>query len=319
MVEFDPQKVLTLLQKCPEYRSTPLFEHRELTTLVGCDRLWVKDERNRMSVGSFKALGGAYAVYRLLQQGAGPTFCCASAGNHGLSVAAGARAFDAQAVVILSHTVPSTFEAKIRDLGAQVIRHGQTYEESMDFALTESAQHGWELVSDSSWDGYTETPHLVMEGYTVIAWELAQEFEKHSIWPTLIYLQAGVGGLAAALTSEIRRSWPQQPQIIVVEPEAAPCLGESVKQDRLITISGPSSVMGRLDCKEASLLAFEILRTQADGFVTVPDKLTQTVCGRLEKFDLHTTPSGAAGLTAAYRSWLPGEARVLTIVTEDSV
>ena len=319
MIEFDPQKVLTLLQKCPEYQSTPLIEHRELTTLMGCERFWVKDERSRMSLGSFKALGGAYAVYCLMQQGAGPIFCCASAGNHGLSVAAGARAFGAEAVVILSQAVPQSFEAQIRELGAQVIRHGDTYEESMKFALSESAERGWELVSDSSWEGYTETPRLVMEGYTVIAWEMAQEFQKQGAWPTLLYLQAGVGGLAAALTSEIRRSWPEQPQIIVVEPGAAPCLRESVKQDRLITISGPSSVMGRLDCKEPSLLAFEILRTQADGFVTVPDKLTQTVCGRLEKFGLHTTPSAAAGLTAAYRSWLPGEARVLTVLTEHFV
>lgn len=317
-MNFNPESVLELLKQCPAYQPSPLLDCPGLADELGIRQLWVKDERNRMGVGSFKALGGALAVYRLLQRNRDQTFCCASAGNHGISVAAGAQAFGAESVIVLAETVSTDFEERLLSFGARVVRHGETYEESVAFATHESGRRGWTLVADSSWPNYREIPGWIMEGYTILAWEMVSNFRAGNAWPTHVFLQAGVGGLAGALTSEIRRSWDTQPQIIVVEPEFAPCLKVSMEQGSLTTVQGPNSIMGRLDCKEPSLIAFEILKEKADHFVTVTDLETQHTCTKLKEHGLATTPSGGAGLSAVikWRARLGNQARVLAILSE---
>ena len=135
------------------------------------------------------------------------------------------------------------------------------------FAPNNEAIH----LADGSWPGYIDPPRLVMEGYTIMARELYEDFDKLNEWPTHVYLQAGVGGFAAAVAFEIRKSWKVQPKIIVVEPDAAPCLERSVKNGSILTVDGPVSDMGRLDCKTPSLLAFDILSRQgaASGSTTI--------------------------------------------------
>ena len=270
-----------------------------------------------MGLGSFKALGGAYAVARAVERGGrAQTFCCASAGNHGLSVAAGARAFGSQAVIFLSRTVPAAFEARIRDLGVRVVRFGENYEESMKEATARSKKEGWILISDSSWPGYLDIPAEVMEGYTVIAWECARSFRTEKDWPTHVFLQAGVGGLAAAITHHIRSAWEVRPRIVVVEPDRAPCLGASVRAGRPVLVEGAASNMGRLDCKEPSVLALEVLSEMADEFLTVTDQSASEAEAFMAKLGLPTTPSGAAGLAAAFHYPFEATARPMFLLTE---
>jgi diaminopropionate ammonia-lyase len=316
-VRFDPQQVLARLARCPQYRETPLHSVKALASTLEIEEVWVKDESQRMGLGSFKALGGAYAVARKVESdGQDQTFCCASAGNHGLSVAAGAQAFHCPAVILLSNTVPEEFAQRIRSFGAQVLRAGATYEESMREALRRSERHGWILVSDSSWPGYLEIPRRIMEGYTVIAWECAQAFRAQGRWPTHVFLQAGVGGVAAAMTQHIRESWDQRPKIVVVEPDRAACLLESFRAGKPTSAKGAASNMGRLDCKEPSLLAFEILYNQADQFLTVTDTQALKASRVLTSAGFPTTPSGAAGWAGALTQSLDRESRVLILVTE---
>jgi len=127
---------------------------------------------------------------------AGRVFVAASAGNHGLSVAAGAQVFGARAVIYLADTVPEAFAELLRSKGAEVVRAGAIYEESMAAAQGAAAENGWTLLSDSSWEGYSAPAHAVMAGYTVLAAEIADEIPDP---PTHVLLQAGVGGLAAAM------------------------------------------------------------------------------------------------------------------------
>lgn len=322
---------MALLRQCPAYAPTPLTERPALAAASGVTELHVKDETRRMRLGSFKALGGAFAVAQMIADAAGTTdlqgeparaiaagmtFITASAGNHGLSVAAGARVFGAKAVIVLAASVPEGFARRIRSLGAEVLRSEGSYEDSVDFALRRAEAQGWILLADGSWEGYVERPALVMEGYSVLAEECRADFAAAGAWPTHVFLQAGVGGLAAAVAGHIRTQWDVQPAIVVAEPEAAPCLRASVAAGRLTRAGGPVSNMGRLDCKEASLIAFEALRQDADGFMTVSDSEAAAAAQLLAGHGIATTPSGAAGL-AALRAVRPGaDSRCLVIVSE---
>lgn len=333
----DPTDALALFARCPVAAPTPIHDVPPLARTLGVEQVHLKDERQRMGLGSFKALGAAHAIARLAADrvdvpGApadqdtmatalrGITFACASAGNHGLSVAAGAPVFGADAVVTLSHTVPESFADRLRDRGARVVRAGDDYEASMAAAARDAEANGWTLLSDSSWPGYVDLPTRVMEGYLILAAEAADALQTP---PTHVVLQAGVGGLAAAVAALVRDRWGDAPTIVVVEPEAAPALQESIRAGRPVTAPGPPSSMGRLDCKDPSHLALAELAHSADHFVTVADEACEATVALLEDHGISTTPSGAAGLAAVQHPGgqreamgLSSTSRVLAIVTE---
>ncbi|WP_322865084.1 diaminopropionate ammonia-lyase [Aquicoccus sp. G2-2] len=320
-----------LLSACPAYEVSPLIDAPKLAQDLGVSGLWLKDETSRMRLGSFKALGGAFAVVQMILDRAGGvdpmtpatraiaqqmTFITASAGNHGLSIAAGAQVFSAHAKIVLSTGVPEGFANRIRKTGAEVIRIAGSYEDSVAEAARLAAQNDWIHLADGSWEGYTAPPALVMEGYTVLAEECRLAFAAAGRWPSHVVLQAGVGGLAAATAAHIRAFWPEQPTIIVVEPDAAPCLMESIRAGQLVHTPGPVSNMGRLDCKDASLLAFDALRHDADTFVTISDAQAVAAASDLSATGMATTPSGAAGLAALRTLDLGPAASCLIIVSE---
>ena len=250
----DPSRVNALLRRCPHANITPLADAADLAREARVARLSVKDERTRMGVGSFKAFGAAYVIASDAAEGAaaGQTYVTASAGNHGVSVAAGAAAFGANAVIFISETVPESFAERLRDLGAQVQRSGEAYEASMTAAQTYVSEAPGQrlLLSDSSWAGYTERPWRLMEGYLALIDEASAQLPAH---PSHVFLQAGVGGFAVAMAAYIRAFWDAQTRIIVVEPEAAPALIASIEAGDFVSSQGPVSCMGRLDCKEPSV------------------------------------------------------------------
>jgi diaminopropionate ammonia-lyase len=244
-----------------------------------------------------------------------------------MAVAKGAELFNAGCRVHIARPVPTSFAQRLTALGAVVIRSGETYEQSMLAAMNENSE-GRVLLADSSWPGYYHLPMLVMEGYSVIAEEMRQGFLRDNNWPTHVFLQAGVGGLAASIAFEIRKKWKHQPKIIVVEPQAAPCLFESHKLGRLTKVSGPISSMGRLDCKEPSLIAFDILNDLADDFVCITDDEAVAAVNFLAQSELATTPSGAAGIAAIllnseldskFNIAIPDGSICLAIVSEGSL
>ena len=151
-----------------------------------------------------------------------------------------------------------------------------------------------------------------------MARELYEDFDKLNEWPTHVYLQAGVGGFAAAVAFEIRKSWKVQPKIIVVEPDAAPCLERSVKNGSILTVDGPVSDMGRLDCKTPSLLAFDILSEAADEFSIITEDQALDAVQLSDSIGLNTSPSGAAGLAGLLSNPVEN-ASPLIFITEGSV
>ena len=339
LAAFDPdyRRATDYFRALPGYQVTPV---RTLAP-AGDIALMAKDETNRMGLGAFKALGGPYAVARLiLAEWSGQTgesltpdrfddpefrsfarsreFVCASAGNHGIGVAAGAAAVGARARIYLSATVPAGFDARLDEQGAQVVRAGETYEDSIEEAIAYSERTGATLLADGTWPGYTEIPRLVMEGYTVIAEELRVEFESTAIWPTHVYLQAGVGGLAAAMAHMIRENWQQQPELIVVEPAVAACLKRSHAEGRPTRADGPESNMGRLDCKEPSIVAMQTLARCDVSYVVLSEQEGLEAARTVSELGIPTTPSGAAGFGGFLKQGehLRRTARPLIIVTE---
>jgi len=321
----DATAVAGLLQRCPAAEETPLLDVPGLAAEASVAHLHLKDETGRMRLGSFKALGAAYAIARQADAAGGDPatalvgrcYIAASAGNHGLSVAVGARLFGARAVIVLAETVPEDFADRLREKGAEVVRAGAVYEDSMAAAMRLAQDNGWTLLSDSSWPGYTDLPYDVMEGYLQLAAEAAVQLPAP---PSHIFLQAGVGGLAAAMAAYARRVWGDAPTIVVVEPVFAPALLESARAGRVVVADGPVSAMGRLDCKEPSLIALAGLARDADLFMTVSEAEAADAVARLACAGIETTPSGAAGvaglLTGESALGLTAESRVLTVISE---
>ncbi|WP_417670197.1 pyridoxal-phosphate dependent enzyme [Roseibium sp.] len=326
----NPSNAQALFALCPKAAVTPLVMSEELSEELGVASVAIKDERSRMGLGSFKALGAAHAIAKRaharmtadpsLTAGAAlsdRTFVCASAGNHGLSLAAGAKAFGAQAVVFIAQSVPEIFKERLEDKGARVVRAGDIYEESMAAALEAAQENRWDFLPDSTWVGCTEPARDVMEGYLIMGEEVAAQIDAP---PTHVLLQAGVGGLAAAAAASARRNWGDAPEIIIVEPEAAPALMESNRAGQFVATTGPVSNMGRLDCKEASHLALKYLAEEADVFVTISDAAAQATVDYLSSLGLRSTPSGVAGIAAARALssdlGLRSDARLLVYLSE---
>jgi diaminopropionate ammonia-lyase len=317
-VSVDPSKPIELLAHCPAYGVTPLLDLAEMARDFEVDHIWIKDERDRMGLGSFKALGAAYVIALDAEQRLGGdwdrpsdelahtlsdvTYVTASAGNHGLSVAAGARVFGAKAVIFISHNVSVGFASRLERFGATVIRAGFDYEESLTASREVASAEGWVLLTDSSWPGYTDIPRLVMEGYLVMGAEVAEQVEAIASPPTHLFLQAGVGGFAASTAAFARHQWGDEPLIVVVEPERAPCLTESIRVGRAIRADGPVSNMGRLDTKEPSHLALISLARDADFFLTISDEEAADTVRFLEEHGIVTTPSGAAGVSGIHNA-----------------
>jgi diaminopropionate ammonia-lyase len=312
------EKVLSDISGCPAYQPTPLHSLSGLAKSLGLRQLMVKEEGQRFSLQSFKALGGAYAVACAIKQqtpqSEPPVFCCASDGNHGRSVAYGARHFGARAVVFVHHGVSAARRAAISDLGADVIVVTGTYDDSVAVAEQTARESGWQLIADTISPGSTdaraaEAVANVMRGYTLIAAEAcdaATAVKNPDQCPfTHVIVQAGVGGLAAALAGWFAdRYGPDAPLMIIVEPSQAACLLASARAGKVTSVEGDlETLMAMLSCGEPSAPAWDILAQHGDAFLTINDADAVTGVRRFAEPmsgdpTLKVGESGAAGLGA---------------------
>ncbi len=288
------------ITRWPGYAPTPLVALPGLARDLGLAQVWYKDESGRFGLGSFKALGGAYAVFRLLareierQTGRRPTsddlvagrhaaiaggitVTCATDGNHGRSVAWGARTFGCRCVIYIHETVSEARRAAIAAFGADVVRTPGNYDDSVRRAAADADRNGWFVVSDTSYEGYLDVPRDVMQGYAVMADEAMTQLPAGDLpadRPTHCFVQAGVGGLAAAICGHFWEHWGSgRPRFVVVEPDKAACLFASVEAGRPTVFAGAlDTIMAGLACGEVSLLAWQVLDGGADAFMTVPDE-----------------------------------------------
>lgn len=274
----------------PGYAPTPLAPLGGIAAASGIGALHYKDEASRFGLGSFKALGGAYAVWQVLRRTAVAkgislddteafaahartlTVTCATDGNHGRSVAWGARTFGCDCVIFIHATVSEGRKREIERHGARVIRCAGNYDDSVHEAQAAADREGWIVVSDTSYPGYTEIPKDVMQGYELMAAEAIAQWPETEP-PTHLFLQTGVGGLAAAVASQYwRRYGAGRPTIVLADPLKSACWLESIRAGRPTVVDGAlDTLMAGLACGEISALAWDILRHCADAVVGLSD------------------------------------------------
>lgn len=277
------------------YTGTRLVPLTGLAGEIGVGRVDYKHEGPRFGLGSFKALGGSYAAMRVLQRElsrqlgqevsleeirkgahkaacAGITLVSATDGNHGRSLAWGCQRFGAPCRIYIHAEVSEGRAEAMRELGAEVIRIDGDYDESVLLAKKEADENGWFVVSDTSWEGYTEPPRDVMAGYGVMTREICEALEQA---PTHVFLQGGVGGLAASVAAGLRQYYgADAPRVVIVEPELAACLFESARNGKATNFAiAEETIMAGLSCGEPSGMAWEILAEEAADFVTIPDSI----------------------------------------------
>ena len=278
----------------PTYAPTPLADLRGLAAVLGLGRLAVKDESGRFGLSSFKGLGASYAVACYLAQYLGLparamtyenltqpeqrdrlrkiTLVTATDGNHGRGIAWAAKSFGLFAHVFMPKGGSPERLANIRGLGAEASFTTYNYDDTVRHAANLAKEKGWVLVQDTAFDGYTEIPRWIMQGYTTLAHEAMKQYDD---MPTHIFLQAGVGSLPGAITGYLAaHHGAQRPVITIVEPNRADCIYRTAAAsdgERHIVTGEISSIMAGLSCGEPNPIAWEILRDYADHFVSVPE------------------------------------------------
>lgn len=308
-----------------DYAPTPLHSLPALAGQLGIGAIHIKDEGKRLGLGSFKALGGAYATIRLVVEEAARvlgrpvdlaewrspdvakvaatmTVACATDGNHGRSVAQGAGLVGAQCVIFVHEGVSAARCDAIARFGARIVRVKGSYDDSVAEASRAAEANGWTVVSDTSWPGYERIPRLVMQGYTAL---LQEALAQMPALPTHVFVQAGVGGIAATVAAYFASAFGDaRPFLTVADPSCAACLFESAKAGRPVKIArSRATVMAMLECYEPSLVAWRILARAADAFMTIEDEDAITAMKQLA-FPVGGDPaivageSGGAGLAA---------------------
>lgn len=331
----------TFLAACPMHKRTPLCH----VPLAGVASLHVKDESQRLGLGSFKALGGAYAVMTLVLARASDelkrvlrpqdlllpevravassiTVACATDGNHGRSVAAGARICGCSAKIFIHEQVSIARADAIAAFGASMVRVKGGYDDSVVAAADAAASEGWQIVSDTSYEGYEAIPLTVMQGYTVMAGEAFDQLKQtHQLPPTHIFLQAGVGGMAAAVAAHALAVFREQqlPKIVVVEPLRAACLFSSAKAGRAVTVpSDQPTLMAMLECYTPSPIAWQVLDALASHYLALEEEEALSGMVHLADANIVGGESGAVGLAGLIASMTSTETKNALDLTADS-
>ena len=259
-----------IISKWEGYSPTPLLSLNKLSNELNLKNIFYKDENKRFDLKSFKALGGAYAVEKVTKGNKDIVVATATAGNHGRSVSWGARRLGLKCKIFISEFVSEARGKAMSDLGADVIKVKGNYEQSLIECIKQSTENNWQIVQDVAWKDYMTVPKYTMAGYSVMMREIIDQINSEQI--SHIILQAGVGGMAGAMVAGIARYLENVPVTIVVEPDSAACVMESIKTGKIEKIDiQRESLMGGMSCGEVSLVPWEILKNSVKFCISLPD------------------------------------------------
>ena len=319
-------------REIPGYKMTPLRSMPNLAQMLGLGGIYIKDEAQRLTLNSFKVLGGSYAVSRYIQKMLGLsdeettyeyltspechaklgnlTFAAATDGNHGRGIAWASMKLGLPCVIYVHRETSQARIDAIRSYGATVEIIDGNYDDAVRKMAEDAAANGWTVISDTSWPGYTEIPTWIMQGYSTLMLEAQEQLLGVGLSkPSHVFVQAGVGAMAASVIGFYTALFPEDPPIfIVVEPDKAACVFESIKagDGRCHSVKGSlDTIMAGLACGDPSPIAFDILEHTADFFLSIPDYIAARGM-RILSCPLHGDPfiisgeSGAAPLGALY-------------------
>ena len=269
-------KAYNKISKWKGYSPTPLIKLNKLNKNLKLKNIFYKDESKRFHLKSFKALGGAYAVEDISKGKKNIVISSATAGNHGRSVAWGAQRLGLECRIFVSQYVSETRVKEIEKFGATVTRVKGDYESSLNECIRQTKKNKWHIVQDVSNKNYKYVPQLTMAGYSIMIKEISKQTNQYI---THVFLQAGVGGMAAGSVAGIARYFKRIPKIIVVEPEDAACVLKSIEAKKMKKIKiKKESIMGGMSCNEMSLVPWNILNKSANHCITIDDsKVSNTV------------------------------------------
>ncbi len=293
-----PRKIRRFHRQIPGYQMSPLKALPNLAARLGLGGIWIKDESARLNLSSFKVLGGSYAMYQLIRQRLGLqdqdlsfsdltggalreklgrlVFAAATDGNHGRGVAWSATRMGFESVIYVHKNTSQERIHAIEHNGGKVVVIDGTYDDAVRQVYQDAQANGWTVISDTAWEGYTDIPTWVMQGYTTLLSETQEQLAGQGLSrPTHVLVQAGVGSLAAATCGFYDNLFGhERPRTVVVEPTQAACLFASAQ----VSDGNPRSVSGELDtimaglaCGEPNPLAWQILQECSDYFVLCPD------------------------------------------------
>ncbi len=279
----------------PKYESTPLVKLSGLASYLGIKEIFVKDESKRFDLNAFKVLGASYAIAKYLgdllelseeeltfnnifenkSSYKHITFVTATDGNHGRAVAWSAKLFGCKAVVYMPKGSSPTRLDAIKKYGAEASITAQNYDDTVNYANQQAHEEGWILIQDTAWQGYEKIPLQIMQGYFTLVTEYLKQ--EPNIWPTHVFVQAGVGSLPAAILAHLwNLSDGPMPTFIVVEAQGAPCLYESKRMNELTRVEGDlPTIMAGLACGKPSLIAWDILKSAASAFIACSDDIAR--------------------------------------------
>lgn len=279
----------------PNYTPTPLVRLSQLSSHLGISELLVKDESHRFDLNAFKVLGASYAIAKYLgtklklkkddltfnhifarkSQYEQVTFVTATDGNHGRAVAWSANLFGCKAVVYLPKGSSQARLEAINNYGADASITTMNYDDTVVHAAQQAQAEGWILLQDTAWKGYEDVPTHIMQGYSTLITEYLHQ--APNIWPTHVFVQAGVGSLAAGILARLcSLSDRPIPKFIVVEPQGAPCLFESKAHNKLFRVQGDlPTIMAGLACGEPSYLGWPLLKSATRGFLMCSDDIAR--------------------------------------------
>ncbi|MCQ2555040.1 MAG: diaminopropionate ammonia-lyase [Clostridia bacterium] len=289
------EKVMEFHRSFPEYSVTPLAELKSLSEMLGVKGIYVKDESYRFGLNAFKVLGGSYAIGRIIAERLNMdiselpyeimtgrevkeklgnlTFITATDGNHGRGVAWTANRLGMNSIVYMPKGTALERLENIRKLGSDASITDLSYDDAVRLALKESVEKGHIMVQDTAWDGYEAVPGWIMEGYTTMAYEAYRQLD--GVKPTHIFLQAGVGSMAAAVAAFFSGIYGnERPVITIVEPNSADCIFRTAEADdgKIHAVTEDmNSIMAGLCCGEPCTIAWDILKNCADFFISMPD------------------------------------------------
>ena len=268
--ENDIDEAYSSISSWKGYSPTPVIELNKLSKELNLNKIFYKDESKRFDLKSFKALGGAYAVEKITKGNKDIVVATATAGNHGRSVAWGARRLGLKCKIFINEFVSEARGQAMADLGADVIKVKGNYEKSLIECIKQSTENNWQIVQDVAWKDYMLVPKYTMAGYTIMMKEIVNQISNDQI--THIILQAGVGGMAGAMVAGIAKYLKNVPETIVVEPDSAACVMESIKTGKIEKIDiKRESLMGGMSCGEVSLVPWEILKNSVKFCISLPD------------------------------------------------
>ena len=276
-------KAYNKISKWKGYSPTPLIKLNKLNKNLKLKNIFYKDESKRFHLKSFKALGGAYAVEDISKGKKNIVISSATAGNHGRSVAWGAQRLGLECRIFVSQYVSETRVKEIEKFGATVTRVKGDYESSLNECIRQTKKNKWHIVQDVSNKNYKYVPKLTMAGYSIMIKEISKQTNQYI---THVFLQAGVGGMAAGSVAGIARYFKRIPKIIVVEPKEAACVLKSIEAKKMKKIKiKKESIMGGMSCNEMSLIPWKILKDATNYCLTISDnKIPEAVTLLAKKF-----------------------------------